>query len=73
MEQSKKDLRKAFEEQYHYVIENGKPSGRGQRYACMKLIEICILIDPDTNYGNPRYGAMNVQNINKLAKRLGIS
>lgn len=67
-----KELMEKFERQYHRVInEEGNPKLVG-RIATSKLIYMCYQIDPNGSYGNPDKGMMNVENINMLAKRLGI-
>lgn len=66
-----KDLKVLFHERYHRAIKDGRPSGKGGRRVAMELIEVCQQIDPGTDYGRLKYGMMNVEAINELAKKLG--
>ncbi len=66
-------LIKRFEKQYHLVIgKDGQPTGYGQRFAAMELIKLCEMLDPQMFYGNSKNGMMNIENIQALAKEIGV-
>lgn len=60
-----------FKELYDRCIdENGCPRNCG-RAVCAELIDKCLEINPNGNFGDPKTGMMNLPEIRNLRKIIG--